>query len=270
MTDAPFLEFQGVTPYEDYVHADLLASLQQPLTDAPDEMGFLVTAQVMELWFALTVHEWRSAGEALSKDDPEAALDALRRSARAHRALNDSWHPIATLTPGRFNSFRAAFGKASGFQSAMYRQMEFLLGDKSRPMVDSYRGHRAAHEALEAALVRPSLYDEVLQFLYRRGLPVPEAVRERDVTEPYRPDPGVEEVWRRIYAGPAHDPLLTLAETLTDIAELVLRWRADHVLVVRRAMGAKTGSGGSPGVVWLEQRAARPVFPELWTARSHV
>ncbi|MFB6891906.1 tryptophan 2,3-dioxygenase [Kitasatospora sp. NPDC056327] len=270
MSDTPFVQFEGVSPYEDYVHADVLGSLQQPLTDAPDEMGFLITTQVMELWFTLTVHEWRAAAECFSKDDAERALDALERSIRAHRALNDSWHPIAALTPGRFNSFRAAFGRASGSQSATYRHMEFLLGDKSREVTDCYRNHPAAHEALTEALGRPSLYDEVLRFLRRQGLPVPRAVCERDVTEPYRADPGVEEVWRRLYAGPPHDPLLALAERLTDLAELVQRWRTDHVVVVRRAMGGKTGSAGSSGVAWLEDRAARPVFPELWTARGLV
>ncbi|MEV5511022.1 tryptophan 2,3-dioxygenase [Streptomyces orinoci] len=270
MTDIPDLRFEGKTPYEEYVHASVLASLQQPLTNDPNEMSFLVTTQVMELWLRLLVHEWRAARDALAKDDHEAAMDALRRSLSAHQALNDSWRPLAKLTPAQFNGFRAAFGHASGFQSAQYRQMEFLLGEKSRSMVQPHRGHTAVREALEETLAEPSLYDEVLRYLHRRGLPVPEHVLERDVTEAYTPDPGVEEAWRRIYAGPQHDPLVALAELLTDIAESVLRWRSDHLLATRRAMGAKSGSGGSPGVAWLEKRAARSVFPELWTARSHV
>ncbi|MFD7663685.1 tryptophan 2,3-dioxygenase [Streptomyces sp. NPDC059788] len=268
--DDSFLEFEGTTPYEDYVHASVLASLQQPLTRAPAEMGFLVTAQVMELWFTLTVHEWCAARAALREDDHVGAMDALHRSIGVLHALNDSFRPIASLTPAQFNGFRAAFGKASGFQSAKYRRLEFLLGDASRSMVQPHRGHPAVHAELEEALTQPSLYDEVLGYLYRRGLPVPEHVRERDVTVAYEPDAGVEEVWRRIYAGPQHDPLVELGEALTDIAELVLRWRGAHLMATRRAMGAKTGSGGSPGVAWLEKRAVRPVFPELWTARGHV
>lgn len=266
----PHLRFDGRTPYEDYVHASVLTSLQQPLSDAPEEMGFLVTTQVMELWLKLLVFEWRTARDALLKDDLERAMDALRRSARTHRALNDSWEPIAALTPAQFNRFRVAFGEASGFQSAMYRHMEFLLGDKSRSMIQPHRGHPQVYAELEDTLHEPSLYDEVLRYLHRRGLPVPEAVLERDVTAAYLADPDVEEAWRQVYAGSPYDPLVTLAETLTDVAELVLRWRSDHLLAVRRAMGAKTGSGGTPGVAWLEKRAARPVFPELWTARSHV
>ncbi|MEU3992994.1 tryptophan 2,3-dioxygenase family protein [Streptomyces platensis] len=268
--DDALLQFEGTSPYEDYVHASVLSSLQQPLTDAPEEMAFLVTTQVMELWFRLIVHEWRTARDALLKDDYDAAMDALRRSLSSHRALNESWAPIAKLTPLQFNGFRAAFGQASGFQSAMYRHMEFLLGDKSEAMTRPHRGHPVVYAELCESLAQPSLYDEVLGYLHRQGLPVPEHLLERPPATRYEPHPEVEEAWRRVYAGPRHDPLVALGEALTDIAELVQRWRTDHVLVVRRAMGAKTGSGGSSGVLWLEQRAARPVFPELWSARGQV
>lgn len=164
--------FPGASPYEEYVHASVLNTLQQPLTEAADEMGFLVTTQVMELWFTLIVHEWRTAREALVKDDLPAALDALVRSRRALSALNDSWQPIAALTPLQFEGFRAAFGRASGFQSAMYRHIEFLLGEKSQSLVNAHRGDPAVHEALRDAHREPSLYDEVLCFLHRQGLPV--------------------------------------------------------------------------------------------------
>ncbi|MET8170077.1 tryptophan 2,3-dioxygenase family protein [Streptomyces sp. NPDC005329] len=260
----------GASPYDAYVHASVLNHLQQPLTEAPDEMGFVVTTQVMELWFTLIVHEWRTAGTAFAKDDLDAALDALTRSRRALTALNATWAPLAALTPARFNGFRAAFGNASGFQSAMYRHLEFLLGDKSEAMLRLHQGDAAVHEALSETHRQPSLYDEVLGCLHRRGLPVPEHVRERDVSAPYTADPGVVEVWRLIYSGPQHHPLLVLGELLTDIAELVLRWRFDHVMVVRRAMGAKSGSAGSTGLAWLEQRAKRPVFPELWEVRGGI
>jgi tryptophan 2,3-dioxygenase len=266
----PTKEFEGSTPYEDYIHASVLASLQQPLTNDPGEMAFLVTTQVMELWFTLIVHEWSTAREALLKDDYDRAMDALHRSLSAHQALNDAWRPIAALTPAQFNGFRTAFGEASGFQSAMYRRLEFLLGDKSRSMLTPHRGHPRVHTELAASLTTSSLYDEVLNYLHRRGLPVPEHVRSRDVTHAYEADAEVEEAWRQIYAGSPYDPLVRLGEALTDIAELVLRWRNDHLLATRRAMGAKNGSAGSPGVSWLKKRAARPVFPEIWTARSHV
>ncbi|SEQ84561.1 tryptophan 2,3-dioxygenase [Streptomyces radiopugnans] len=262
--------FPGASPYDIYVSASVLSTLQRPLTDAPDEMGFIVTTQVMELWFTLIVHEWRTARTAFAKDDLDAAMDALVRSRRALTALNASWAPIATLTPAQFNGFRAAFGQASGFQSAMYRHMEFLLGDKSAEMLRLHQGDAAVHEALGETYREPSLYDEVLYFLHRQGLPIPGHVRDRDVTTPHNCDPGVVEAWRQVYTGPRHDPLLALGELLTDIAELLARWRFDHVMVVRRAMGAKSGSAGSTGLAWLERRVARPIFPELWEVRGGV
>ncbi|CAM5733345.1 Tryptophan 2,3-dioxygenase [Streptomyces tendae] len=178
-TDDPLTQpFQGSSPYDSYVHASVLNSLQHPLTEAADEMGFLVTTQVMELWFTLIAHEWRVARESFVKDDLDAAMDALVRSRRALHALNASWAPISALTPVQFNGFRAAFGKASGFQSAMYRHLEFLLGQKSPALVRAHQGDPSVHEALREAYREPSLYDEVLLFLHRRGLPVPEHVRE--------------------------------------------------------------------------------------------
>lgn len=258
------------SPYDDYVHASVLSTLQSPLTEAPEEMGFIITTQVMELWLTLVVHEWRGACTALAKDDLDAAMDALVRSRRALTALNGSWAPLSALTPQQFNGFRAAFGTASGFQSAMYRHMEFLLGDKSASMLRLHQGDPAVHEALRETHGAASLYDQVLSFLHRQGRPVPEHQLERDATAPYSADPGVVEVWREVYCGPQHHPHLTLGELLTDIAELVLRWRFDHVMVVRRAMGAKAGSAGSSGLAWLEQRATRPVFPELWEVRGGI
>ncbi|MBA0052996.1 tryptophan 2,3-dioxygenase [Streptomyces sp. AJS327] len=280
----PNLDFEGTTPYEDYVHADVLTHLQDLRSDEPGELAFLVTTQVMELWFTAIVHEWDTAAEALRQDELPRALAALRRSCYELVALNASWEPLARLTPAEFNAFRAILGEGSGFQSAMYRRMEFLLGEKSAAMLVPHRGSPRVYAELEKALQEPSLYDEALRYLARRGEPVPRAVLERDVTERYVSDPGVEEVWARVYAsgtstgpeGPADavgdggGERLRLGEALTEVAELVWRWRNDHLVATRRAMGAKRGTGGSPGVAWLEKRAAKNVFPELWAARSHV
>lgn len=258
----------GRSPYDEYVQASVLNSLQQPLTNSPDEMAFIVVTQVQELWFTLIVHEWRAAREAFAKDDLPAATDALVRSRRALQSLTSSWTPIAALTPPQFNGFRAAFGRASGFQSAMYRHLEFLLGEKSAGMLRAHRGDPKVHDALAETFRESSLYDEVLLFLKRRGRPVPDLAGR--ATEPGVADPAVTEVWRQIYRGPRHDPLVALGELLTDIAELVARWRQDHVMVVRRAMGARTGSAGSSGLAWLTRRAERMVFPELWEARDDI
>lgn len=268
--DAPNLDFQGTTPYEDYVQASVLTHLQHPLSEDPGEMVFLVTTQVMELWFTVIVHEWHTAAQALREDDPPVALAALKRSTYELESLNASWKPLAHLTPGQFNSYRSALGEGSGFQSAMYRRLEFLLGEKSASMLVPHRGAPRVHAELEKALTEPSLYDEVLGYLARQGFAVPESVLDRDPTRRYEPDPAVERVWEEIYSGPEDSAPARLGEALTEVAELVWRWRNDHLVATRRAMGAKTGTGGSAGVAWLEKRATKNVFPELWTARSHV
>ncbi|MFJ7195685.1 MULTISPECIES: tryptophan 2,3-dioxygenase family protein [unclassified Streptomyces] len=267
----PHLDFAGTTPYEDYVQADVLTHLQHPRSDDPGEMVFLVTTQVMELWFTVIVHEWETAAHALREDRLTVARDALKRSVRELEALNASWTPLAQLTPAQFNSYRAALGEGSGFQSAMYRRMEFLLGDKSASMLVPHRGAPRVHAELEKALGEPGLYDETLALLARRGFAVPQSVLTRDLTRKYEPSPEVEAVWAEIYAAPEqHEDLVRFGEALTDVGELVWRWRNDHLVATRRAMGSKTGTGGSAGVAWLEKRATKNVFPELWTARSHV
>ncbi|MFE7610443.1 tryptophan 2,3-dioxygenase family protein [Streptomyces celluloflavus] len=258
------------TPYEDYVQAGVLTHLQHPLSDDPGEMVFLVTTQVMELWFTVIVHEWQTAAEALRRDDLPVAMDALKRSAHELTALNASWQPLARLTPTQFNAYRSALGEGSGFQSAMYRRMEFLLGEKSAAMLVPHRGAPREHAELAKALDEPSLWDEVLRLLARRGHPVPDAVLRRDPALRYEPDRAVEAVWAGIYAGSGESELVRLGEALTDVGELVWRWRNDHLVATRRAMGAKMGTGGSAGVAWLEKRARKSVFPELWTARSYV
>jgi tryptophan 2,3-dioxygenase len=269
--DGPHPYFAGTTPYEDYVRASVLTHLQHPLSDDPGEMAFLVTTQVMELWFTVIVQEWQTAVRALREDDLPTAMAALRRSTYELGALNASWKPLAHLTPAQFNAYRAALGEGSGFQSAMYRRMEFLLGEKSASMLVPHRGDPDGYAELRKALHEPSLYDEVLRFLSRRGHAVPVAVLRRDPTLRYAPDPDVESVWARVYADADQDSaLIRLGEALTEVAELVWRWRNDHLVVTRRAMGAKQGTGGSAGVAWLEKRAAKNVFPELWTARGHV
>ncbi|WP_189711244.1 tryptophan 2,3-dioxygenase family protein [Streptomyces phaeofaciens] len=268
--ETPHLDFAGTTPYEDYVRADVLTHLQHTLSDDPGEMVFLVTTQVMELWFTVIVHEWETAAKALREDRVPVAIDALKRSVRELEALNASWRPLGQLTPAQFNSYRSALGEGSGFQSAMYRRMEFLLGEKAASMLVPHRGAPRVHAELEKALYEPSLYDEVLRLLARHGSVIPSSVLERDVSRRYEPSPEVEQAWTAVYSGDPDSEVARLGEALTDVAELVWRWRNDHLVATRRAMGAKAGTGGSAGVAWLEKRAQKNVFPELWTARSYV
>lgn len=258
------------SPYEEYVHAAALGSLQQLLTDDPNEMAFLVTTQVMELWFTLIRHEWRRARAALADDDLPLTMIALRRSRETHQALNDALRPIARMTPGEFNGFREAFGVASGFQSVGYRELEFLLGERSTSFLKLHAGDPRELALLRDELAQPSLYDAVLRFLARRGLAVPDRILHRDLSTGYEPDAEVEQLWATVYRGRPTDELLALGEALSDVAETVQAWRTDHLVSVRRAMGSKSGTAGTSGVDYLKRRAERAVFPELWTARAHV
>ncbi|GAA0321341.1 tryptophan 2,3-dioxygenase family protein [Actinoallomurus spadix] len=267
--DEPRLDFGGTTPYEDYVHAATLHDLQRPVTDEPLERSFLVVTQVMELYFGLLAFDLKYARDRLAEDDVRSATAALRRCVLHVKALRAAWLPIARMTPREFNAFRDALGEGSGFQSAAYRHVEFLLGEKSASMLVPHRSVPAQHAELARALAEPGVYDAALALLARRGHGVPDDVLNRDLTRPYTPSPAVEEVWAKIYATDDGEPV-RLGEALTDVAEEFTGWRHDHLMATRRAMGSKPGTGGSAGVSWLEKRARRDLFPELWTARSHV
>jgi tryptophan 2,3-dioxygenase len=265
----PILEFAEATPYEKYVGVRELQALVRPVTDHPAEPSFLVVTQVMELWFTLLRREWEQAQRRLRADDLDGALSAIRRSVHHLRSLNASWGSLLWLTPAEFNGFREQLGEASGFQSYEYRHVEFLLGLKAESVVRPHRGLPVVHADLQRALAAPSLEDDVLAYLARRGLPVPADVLARDRSVTHEADPAVTGIWAEVYRDPRPgNDLFVLGEALTDVAEVFTTWRQRHVTAVRRAMGAKPGSGGSAGLAWLERSAARVVFPEVWAART--
>ncbi|MFJ3215073.1 tryptophan 2,3-dioxygenase [Kitasatospora sp. NPDC086801] len=254
------------TPYARYVCLDELHSLQHPQTKAPAELSFIVTTQVMELLFDLLRHEWTLAQRALREDDLPAALAALRRGTHAQDVLVESWDLLATMTPQEFNGFRAAFGEASGFQSAAFLHLEFLLGNKNAALLAMYDGMPQTQAELTGALRSPGLYDDALALLARRGLPLrPEPSEQR-----YRADDTVAAAWRLVYTDPQYAALRPLGEALLDVAERVTRWRQRHLSAVKRTMGGKPGSGGSSGLSWLRRSAEQDVFPELWTIRDEL
>ncbi|MFF4417191.1 tryptophan 2,3-dioxygenase [Streptosporangium sp. NPDC001559] len=263
---APTLEFTARTPYDEYVGTEVLHGLQRTVTDVPEELAFLVTTQVMELYFGLLRAEWTLARGLLDEDDATGATTVIVRSVRHFEALNAAWTALGWMTPAQFNSFRDELGEASGFQSAMYRHLEFLLGNKSESLIRPHRRDPRVYQELLDALRAPSLYDSALALLSRRGFDIP--VRD-DLTAEYVPSPLVEAAWVRVYAeqGPG-DELWTLGEALTDLSERFSDWRYRHLMAVRRSMGAKPGSGGSSGLSWLERSLRREVFPELWSART--
>lgn len=254
------------TPYARYVHLDTLHTLQQPRSKVPAEYSFIVTTQVMELLFDLLHREWRLAQDALREDDLTDALAALRRGTHVQDVLVSSWDLLATMTPGEFSAFREVLGEASGFQSAAFLRLEFLLGNKAPGLLRMFEDAPAVHADLTAALHAPSLYDDALALLDRRGVAVPhEAGPGR-----HRPSAEVEAAWRRVYTDPELAGPARLGEALLDTAERVTRWRQRHYSSVKRTMGAKPGTGGSSGLKWLKASADQDVFPELWTVRNEL
>ena len=266
----PTLEFGGRVPYDAYVHASTLHSLQRPLSGDPGEMSFLVVSQIMELYFKLIRHELLGAQDAVRAGDVWGALTPLRRAALHLEGLNAAWQTLRWMTPADFNRFRDLLGEGSGFQSAMYRQVEFLLGLKTASLIRPFRGHDVYPE-LQAALHGPSLWDDVIALLARHGHDIPADVLDRDFALEHEPHPAVEAAWVAVYrdAGPDNH-LRLLGEALSEVSEQFGDWRYRHLKAVQRTMGAKPGSGGSNGLAWLQRSMSRTVFPELWTSRTEM
>jgi tryptophan 2,3-dioxygenase len=266
---APRVDFAEGSPYDSYVHERTLHRLVQPWTEHPAEPAFLVTTQIMELYFHLLRIEWERAQRQLRADDLDAAIESIDRSVRHLKGLNGVWESLAWLGPAQFNAFRPQLGEASGFQSYAYRHVEFLLGLKSQAMCRPHRSVPDVYAELQTALAAPSLYDDVLAYLARTGLPVAREAYDRDFTAEYEPRDDVERMWVAVYRDArAGNRLFTLAESLSDVVDQFSIWRHRHLVAVRRTIGSKPGSGGSSGIAWLERSLARPVFPELFSART--
>ncbi|MFC4016380.1 tryptophan 2,3-dioxygenase [Micromonospora sp. GCM10011542] len=265
----PTLEFAEQVPYDAYVQASTLHQLQRPLSDDPGEMSFLMVSQIMELYFGLTCHELRETQRLLRADRVWDALAPLRRAALHLEGLNAAWQGLRWMTPADFNRFRNLLGEGSGFQSAMYRHLEFLLGLRDPALIRPFRRQTEVYAALVAELAAPSLWEDVLALLARRGFDLPADLLDRDPAVEHEPQPAAEAAWVRIYADtrPQND-LRLLGEALSEVAEQFGDWRWNHVKAVQRTMGAKVGSGGSAGLAWLQRSMARVVFPELWSART--
>jgi tryptophan 2,3-dioxygenase len=264
---APNLDYTGRTPYVTYTDVDVLASLIHPQTDEPLEVSFIVTTQIMELHFNLLLHEWKRAIDRLEHDDLPEAVAALHRSITVQESLNRSWDLLSDMSAVQYNRFRGSLGKASGFQSFAYRQLEFVLGAKNEKMLSPHSGMPAIHAELQASYDTPSLYDAALAFIARRGIAVPEPVLARDVREAWtEADPAVIEAWRQVYL--REDELTDFADLLTAVAERHSIWRFVHYTAVRRILGAKPGTGGSAGIAWLKRTVDTPVFIDLWEVRS--
>jgi tryptophan 2,3-dioxygenase len=260
----------GLT-YADYLQIPQLLSLQKPRSDEHDELLFVIIHQASELWMKLCLHELDGARAQIIADDLEPAFKMMARVARIQSQLIQSWEILATMTPFDYSRFRGELGSSSGFQSHQYRLLEFVLGGRDSNFNKLHEGTPEVHSALVAELARPSLYDEALRLLARRGFDIPASHIERDWSLRYVESPQVEAAWLQIYRDvEKHWDLYELGEKLVDVEYRFQQWRFVHLKTVERIIGYKRGTGGSAGVSYLAKVLEKGFFPELLSLRTSI
>ena len=265
------LDFSADMSYGDYLHLDAVLNAQHPLSPDHNEMLFIVQHQTSELWMKLMLHELHAAVAALAQDRLAPAFKMLARVSKIMEQLVHAWDVLATMTPPEYSAIRPYLAKSSGFQSWQYRCIEFSLGNKHAAMLQphAHRPDLLAH--VQAAYQAPSLYDEALRLLARRGIAVPTSHTERDWTRPYEASDGVEQAWLQVYRDPeAHWDLYQLGEELTDLEDAFRLWRFRHLTTVERVIGFKRGTGGTGGVSYLRKMLDVVLFPEIWRLRTQL
>ena len=266
-------DLAGTMTYAQYLALDEVLAAQRPRSDPPhhDELLFIIQHQTSELWMKLIIHELTAAIAHVRADELEPCFKILARVKHVQAQLFSQWAVLATLTPSEYLQFRNVLGHASGFQSAQYRAIEFLLGAKNAAMLDAHRHDADTLRTLESFLRAPSLYDEFLRHLARRGLPIPPDAVERDFTEVRAPDPRVVAALRLIYEQPRdHWDAYEMAEKLVDIEESMQLWRFRHLKTVERIIGFKRGTGGTAGAAYLRTVLDHRFFPELLDVRTQL
>jgi tryptophan 2,3-dioxygenase len=264
-------DFKDEMSYGDYLRLDQLLSAQQPLTTQHDEMLFIIIHQSSELWLKLASHEINRALECVQNNDFGPAFKVISRVKHIFIQLTQSWNILSTLTPADYLQFRDDLGRSSGFQSAEYRKLEFLLGNKQKDMLKVHSAKPEIHQALDKLLHAPSLYDEVIKALVRVGFEIDDAHVNRDFTQPYTTNASVLAAWLTVYQQPKkYFELYELAEKLVDIEDSFQQWRFKHMYTVQRIIGMKHGTGGSSGVAFLKRALDVSFFPELFEVRTHL
>jgi tryptophan 2,3-dioxygenase len=265
------LELTDESSYSGYLRLDRILSAQQPRSVHHDEMLFIIQHQTSELWMKLMVHELSAAIEHVKADRLSPSFKILARVKQIQRQLFEQWAVLETLTPTEYVQFRDTLGPASGLQSFQFRAIEFLLGNKNAQLIEVYRHAPATHAWLAGLLAQPSLYDEFLRHLARRGLPIPAARVTRDWTQPYERHPAVVSVLKSIYEAPEqYWDAYEMCEKLVDVEENYQLWRFRHVKTVERTIGFKRGTGGTAGVGYLRKTLEVALFPELIDVRTEI
>lgn len=255
--------------YGQYLGLEQLLSVQRPVSVEHDEMLFIIIHQASELWMKLCLHELTAARDHIRRDDLGPSFKMLARVSRIQAQLVQSWDVLATMTPAEYSTFRNQLGRASGFQSAQYRTLEFVIGNKNAELIQVHKRDPAVYEALERALHTPSIYDESIRLLSRRGFEIPQEYLDRDWSQPYQANKQVAAAWLSVYHSvDANWDLYELAEKLVDLDHHFQLWRFSHMKTVERIIGYKRGTGGTSGVSYLTKALELRFFPELWSIRT--
>ena len=264
-----YTDFREDMTYGEYLQLDGILASQKRLSGHHDEMLFIIIHQVSELWMKLILHELTSAIQAIQEDKMQSAFKMLARVTKIQTQIIQAWDVLSTLTPAEYLEFRDSLGKASGFQSYQYRQIEFALGYKSKHILKIYEKDTYLHEQLKKAYNAPSIYDVAIQALAKAGFTINPDVVNRDYSITYAGDVTVADAWKEVYRNvDQYWNLYQLAEKLVDVEDWLQQWRFRHMKTVERIIGFKTGTGGSSGVNYLRKVLDHRFFPELWDLRT--
>jgi tryptophan 2,3-dioxygenase len=263
------MDFKDAMSYGDYLGLNQILAAQHPLSPDHNEMLFIIQHQTSELWIKLMLHELAAVRTHIRADELSPAFKMLARVARIMDQLVHAWDVLATMTPSEYTAIRPYLGASSGFQSHQYRALEFILGNKNPALLSVHEKNPTTHAVLASELNTPSVYDEAIRLLARKGFPITQARLERDITQPTEHDESVKAAWLAVYQDPdKHWALYELAEKLVDLETAFRFWRFRHVTTVERIIGFKTGTGGTAGVSYLRKMLDVVLFPELFATRT--
>lgn len=262
-------DFDGEMSYGDYLGLDRVLSAQHPVSDEHDEPLFIIIHQAAELWMKLVIHEVGAAQKLIAEDNLRPAFKMLSRVSLIQNQLIQSWSVLSTMTPADYLKFRDSLGQSSGFQSYQYREIEYRLGNKNKALLKPHAHRDDLKAKLQAALDEPSLYDQAILLLARRGFDIDDEIVNRDWSERHKSNQSVQEAWSKIYRNTDDFwDLYELAEKLVDLEDSFQQWRFRHMKTVSRIIGMKRGTGGTAGVGYLQKALEYSFFPELWDLRA--
>ncbi len=256
--------------YWSYLQLEKLLDTQHPRSDPAehDEMLFIVIHQTYELWFKLLLHEIDKVKRDFSANDLYGAIHTLKRARTVMKTLVQQVDVLETMTPMSFTSFRDRLDTASGFQSALFRELEYALGYKRSEMLKYVAQDAPRRANIERRLNQPSVMDHFYNFLEHRGATVPAELRAKPVAQPTQPNERIQDALFDLYK--QHADVAILFELMTDFDEGLQEWRYRHIKLVERTIGAKKGTGGSLGVEFLKESLFKPIFPDLWAIRHRL